>query len=53
MILCSQDNLLTYHLSWNILEDNYITLSLLQSLLNGCSKEVLNHNKHLQLGARW
>lgn len=36
-----------------MLEDNYITLSLIQSLPNGCLKEVLNHNKYLQLRARW
>ena len=36
-----------------MLEDNYITLSLIQSLPNGCLREVLNHNKYLQLRARW
>lgn len=34
-------------------KDNYITLSLIQSLPNGCLKEALNHNKYLQLRARW
>ncbi len=36
-----------------MLEDNYITLSLIQSLPNGCLKEVLNHKKYLQLRGRW
>lgn len=48
-----KDNLLTPNLSWHMLEDNYITLSLIQSLPDGCLKEVLNHNKYLQLRARW
>lgn len=34
-------------------EDTYITLSLIQFLLNCSLKEVLNHNKYLQLRARW
>lgn len=36
-----------------MLDDNYITLSPIQSLPDGGSKEVVNRNEYLQLGARW
>lgn len=51
--LSFKDNLLTSNSSWHMLKDNYFTLSLIQSLPAGCLKEVLNHNKYLQLRARW
>lgn len=33
-------------------EDDYVTFSLTQSLLQGSLKEGLNHNKYLKLKAR-